>query len=55
MDLQTLAVLVAIASPVIMTAVTWGAYKARLAMLERRVDALEVAVFRGAPRQGSLL
>ncbi|MDQ2641281.1 MAG: hypothetical protein M3Y79_11995 [Pseudomonadota bacterium] len=53
MELQTLAVLVAIASPVIMTAVTWGTYKARLAMLERRVDALEAVVFRN--RQGQLL
>jgi hypothetical protein len=52
-DLQTIAVVVAIASPAIMTAVTWGTYKARLAMLERRVDALEGAVFR--TRQGQLL
>lgn len=35
MELQTLAILVAIASPVIMTAVTWGSFRARLHQLEK--------------------
>jgi hypothetical protein len=58
MDLQTLAVLVAIASPLLVTGVAWGTFKARLAILERshqdHEDRLR-AIESRRPLQGSLL
>lgn len=36
----------ALLSPVIMTAIAWGSYKARLRSLELRTDRLEGAVFK---------
>lgn len=43
MDLQTAAVIVALASPAIMAAVGWGTFKARLYAVEQRVTRIEDA------------
>jgi hypothetical protein len=50
MDLQTIALLVAISSPVVMTGVAWGAATARLRALERDRDRHEGAISRAHSR-----
>lgn len=44
MDLQTAAVLVGLASPLVLTAVAWGSYTARLKILEERMRHNESAI-----------